>query len=80
MFEERPFPGEPVDVLGFNIRVASATQVPKPHVIDQNENDIWATIFGCLSEKKCSTAKGAKEKQAAEPIRQKAVQPLTGLC
>ena len=80
MFEERPFPGEPVDVLGFNIRVASATQVPKPHVIDQNENDIWATILGCLSGKKCSTAKGAKEEQAAEPIRQKAVQPLTGLC
>ena len=67
-------------MLSFDIRVAGATQVPKPHVIDQNENDIWATIFGCLSEKKCSTAKGAKEKQAAEPIRQKAVQPLTGLC
>jgi hypothetical protein len=36
--------------------------------------------LGCLSGKKCSTAKGAKEEQAAEPIRQKAVQPLTGVC
>ena len=45
MFEERPFPGEPVDVLGFNIRVASATQVPKPHVIDQNENEVLANNF-----------------------------------
>ena len=67
-------------MLSFDIRVAGATQVPKPHVIDQNENDIWATIFGCLSGKKCSTAKGTKEEQAAEPIRQKAVQLLPGLC
>ena len=58
LFEERSFAGESINVLCFNICVAGATQIAKPHVIDQYENNIGATrCWCCISRERAGEMK-----------------------
>ena len=80
LFEERSFAGESINVFRLNIRVAGATQIAKPHVINEDENNVGAIVTNGTEGMERASDERANEKQAADHLRRRAVPLLPGFC